>query len=133
MTMHQWLSAVLSKSLFALLISLLLTACSTEENYNGSTLSGGVGGATTQGVALSWVAPVEREDGTPISMAEIGGYRVYYGTSQGKYTKNVDIADRTTMQATLSNLTTGTYYIVMTTYDVDGRESVFSQVVTKSI
>ena len=76
---------------------------------------------------------MEREDGTPITMAEIAGYRVYYGTSKGNYTNNVDIADRTTMQATLSNLTTGTYYIVMTTYDMDGRESVFSPVVTKSI
>ena len=88
---------------------------------------------SAQNINISWVPPVEREDGTPITMAEIAGYRVYYGTSQGKYTNNVDIADRTTMQATLSNLTTGTYYIVMTTYDMDGRESVFSKVVTKSI
>ena len=88
---------------------------------------------SAQYINLSWVPPVEREDGTPITMAEIAGYRIYYGTVQGNYTNNVDIADSSTMQATLSNLTTGTYYIVMTTYDVDGRESVFSQVVTKSI
>jgi len=88
---------------------------------------------SAQNINMSWVAPVEREDGTPITMAEIAGYRIYYGTVQGNYTNNVDIADSSTMQATLSNLTTGTYYIVMTTYDVDGRESVFSQVVTKSI
>ena len=88
---------------------------------------------STQNINLSWIPPVEREDGTPIKMAEIAGYRVYYGSSKGNYTNNVDIADRTTMQATLSNLTTGTYYIVMTTYDMDGRESVFSPVVTKSI
>jgi len=86
-----------------------------------------------QDVKLSWAAPVEREDGTPISMADIAGYRVYYGTAQGSYPNRVDIADRNTMQVTLSDLATGTYYFVVTTYDMDGRESAFSQVVTKSI
>jgi VCBS repeat-containing protein len=84
-------------------------------------------------ISLSWVAPVEREDGTPISMSEIAGYRVYYGTSQGNYTKQVEIAGSSTMQATLSNLASGTYYIVVTTYDVDGRESAHSQMVTRTI
>ena len=41
--------------------------------------------------------------------------------------------DRDTMQTTLSDLETGTYYIVVTTYDMDGRESTFSQEVTASI
>jgi hypothetical protein len=86
-----------------------------------------------QDINLSWVAPVEREDGTPIAMAEIAGYRVYYGTSQGSYPNQVDISNGSTMQVTLGNLVSGTYYIVVTTYDMDGRESAFSQVVTKSI
>ena len=133
MMIPQWLSPLLSKNLFALFISLLLTACSTTENFDGSTTGAGVGGATTQGFALSWVAPVEREDGTPISMAEIAGYRVYYGTTQGQYTNEIDITDGNTMQAALNNLVSGTYYIVVTTYDMDGRESAYSQVVTTSI
>ena len=54
----------------ALFISLLLTACSTEENYTGGAGGGAPQGAS-QNVTLAWVAPVEREDGTPISMAEI--------------------------------------------------------------
>jgi hypothetical protein len=89
--------------------------------------------ASGQDINLSWVAPVEREDGTPISMSEIAGYRVYYGASQGNYTNEVEIADSNTMQVTLSNLTTGTYYIAVTTIDTDGRESGFSQAVSKSI
>ena len=89
--------------------------------------------APVQDINLSWNAPVEREDGTPISMAEIAGYRVYYGTSQGNYTNEVNINNSSTMQVTLSNLSSGTYYIVMTTFDVDGRESAYSQVVIKNI
>jgi len=138
MTISQLLSQVLSKSFFTLLITLLLSACNTGEAYNGNTGAGvGVTQETTpqedtQVVALSWTAPVEREDGTPISMSEIAGYRVYYGTSEGNYPNKLDIADSYNMQATLSNLVSGTYYIVVTVYDMDGRESAYSQVVTAS-
>ena len=139
MTLSKLLSQVLSKSFFTLLITLLLSACNTGEAYNGNTGAGvGVTQETTpqedtQVVALSWTAPVEREDGTPISMSEIAGYRVYYGTTEGNYPNELDIADSYNMQAMLSNLASGTYYIVVTSYDMDGRESAFSEVVTKSV
>lgn len=134
MTIPQVLFPVFSKSIIALFISLLLTACSTEENI-GSSGAGLVQGATgsAQNVILSWVAPVEREDGAPISMAEIAGYRVYYGTAQDDYTNEVEITDSSTMQATLSGLAPGIYYIVVTTYDMDGTESGHSQVITASV
>ena len=84
-------------------------------------------------LTLSWVAPIEREDGMPISMAEIAGYRVYYGTAIGNYTNQVEVADRSNMQVTLRNLDPGTYYFVVTAYDTDGRESGFSSVVSRSL
>jgi hypothetical protein len=84
-------------------------------------------------LSLSWIAPSEREDGTPISMAEIAGYRVYYGAVQGSYTHQVDIADSATMQVTLSDLATGTYYFAVTAIDTDGRESDLSRQVVQSI
>jgi hypothetical protein len=130
MTIPQLFSSVISKNLFALLTMMLLSACSGggADSVGGSLVQG-----NSEDVALAWVAPVQREDGTPLSMAEIAGYRVYYGTAQGSYPNQVDIADRDTMQSTLSDLETGTYYIVVTTYDMDGRESTFSQEVTASI
>ena len=88
---------------------------------------------SSQDISLSWIAPAEREDGDPISMAEIAGYRVYYGTVPGNYTNDVIITDSNTMQVTLTGLAPGTYYIVVTTYDTDGRESGYSQVITRSI
>ena len=88
---------------------------------------------STEAINISWIAPVEREDGTAISMAEIAGYRVYYGTTQGSYPNKVDVPGGNTMQVTLSGLVAGTYYIVVTTMDRDGRESAFSQVATRSI
>jgi hypothetical protein len=82
---------------------------------------------------LSWVAPVEREDGTPISMSEIAGYRVYYGTTAGDYPNMLEITGSGTMNTTISGLISDTYYIVVTTYDVDGRESVHSSMISASI
>jgi len=84
-------------------------------------------------ITLSWIAPVEREDGTPISMAEIAGYRVYYGTTPGNHTNQVDVSGSSTMQVTLVNLSPGTYHIVVTTVDTDGRESAQSPPVSRSL
>jgi len=139
MVIHHMFNSVTSKALLGLVFSVLLTACSTEENYTGSldggsgAIGGGVVQGTTHNVTLSWVAPVEREDGTPISMAEIAGYRIYYGDTEGDYSNEVDVSDGDTMQVTLRDLPAGTYYIVLTTLDMDGRESIHSESIIASV
>jgi len=87
---------------------------------------------TTQSrsVNLSWIPPVARADGTPLSLADISGYRIYYGTSTGNYTSHVDLLDGTAQQVSLTNLPPGTYYMVMTTYDMTGLESGYSAELT---
>jgi hypothetical protein len=84
-------------------------------------------------VTLSWAAPTKRADGTPLSLADIDGYRIHYGKTAGNYTSQVNVADGTAQKVNLTNLPTGTYYLVMTTYDVTGRESGNSSMVTKSV
>jgi hypothetical protein len=110
---------------------------SVSSSSGGSTTSASGGGQTSTSasgsVVLSWAAPVTRADGTPLSLADIDGYRIYYGSSAGNYTHSVSIADATTQRLILNNLASGTYYIVMTTYDVDGRESGYSAVVRKTV
>jgi len=95
----------------------------------GSSGSGAV--IATGSFSLSWTAPVSRQDGSPISLAEIEGYRVYYGGTPGTYPNIVDINDSTASATTVSNVPVGDYYIVMTTYDSAGRESIQSGVVNK--
>jgi len=90
------------------------------------------GTATTGRLSLSWRAPVARADGTPLSLADIDGYRIHYGKSSGNYTSHVTLADGTAQSVTLTDLPVGTYYMVMTTYDVDGRESGYSSQVSKT-
>ena len=84
-------------------------------------------------LTLQWTAPVSRSDGTPLSLSDIGGYRIYYGTSAGNYPNRIDVADGTAQAVTITDLPVGTYNLVMTTYDGDGLESAYSSMVTKSV
>ena len=86
---------------------------------------------TVGSFGLSWTAPVARADGTPLSLADIGGYRIYYGTSSGNYPNTIDVSDGSAQSATVNNLPLGTYRAVMTTYDSNGLESARSAEVVK--
>ena len=64
-------------------------------------------------------------------MAEIDGYRVYFGTAPGDYPNSVDITDGAATGTTINNIPVGNYNVVMTTYDTTGRESAQSGAITK--
>ena len=85
--------------------------------------------------SISWIAPVEREDNTSFTENEISEFKVYYGTVSGDYQNNVTVKRANIDTATPLNLTitlpTGfTYYFVVTTVDLDGRESTYSKEVS---
>lgn len=92
-----------------------------------------VNGATTGQATLAWDAPVARTDGTALSMAEIGGYTIRYGTSQTNLSNTVTVADAYTTQHTISNLSAGTYYFAVVAYDTQGRQSTTSNIGSKTI
>jgi hypothetical protein len=78
---------------------------------------------TAQSVTLRWDANPE---------PDVAGYRVYYGTSSGKYSQSNDVGNVT--GTTISNLTAGqTYYFVVTDYDTSGLESLPSNEVAYSV
>jgi hypothetical protein len=88
--------------------------------------------AQTGTLSLQWTAPVTRTDGTPLSLADIDGYRILYGDSAGNYPNRLEVPDGTAQSATITDIPVGTYYIVMTTYDVGGLESAYSSMVAKT-
>lgn len=109
-------------------MTLQMSAC----NSNGPVeTTGDSDTAETTGadINLSWVAPAEREDNEPISLSEIAGYKVYYGTIQNDYPNSVNINDGSAEGYTFKGFSTGTYYFVLTTYDTEGRESQYSPAV----
>lgn len=127
MTVKQPNESSFTKILISLFMAAQLVAC------------GGGGGANNSSevvpsrVTIAWTAPVTRADGSPLSLAEIGGYRVYYGTTEGDYPNSIDVSDGSAVEVTLNDLPLGSYYIVVTTYDVAGRESEFSAVLITTI
>lgn len=80
-------------------------------------------------INLSWVAPSAREDNEPISLSDIAGYKIYYGTIPGDYPSRIDIDDGKAEGYTFKGFSTGTYYFVLTTLDTEGRESQHSPAV----
>lgn len=82
---------------------------------------------------VSWDAPVARENGDALSMQQINGYKVYYGSQQGNYPNSVTINDAYTTEVTIGNLASGTYYFVVTVVDTQGNESEYSNVGSKVI
>jgi len=89
--------------------------------------------STTADITINWTAPIKREDNTPIVLSEITGFKIYYGTTQGKYNNSVTINDGSETQYLFKDLLSGTYYFALTTLDTDGRESAYSTEVLKSI
>ena len=81
---------------------------------------------------LSWTAPVARSDGSPLLPSEIGGFRIYFGKKPGTYPTKINVVDGTAQSVTVTNVAPGTYYLVMTTYDLKGRESSYSRVISKT-
>ncbi len=127
------------KSLLIVIVTLQLSAClsgNTPAEEGAVIISGSndrASSITARSVSLSWVAPSAREDGTGLSLSEIAGYRIYYGTEPGNYPNRIDVNDSSADQAEIPDLEPASYYVVVTTIDVDGRESSYSQEVVISI
>ena len=87
----------------------------------------------TGNLSVSWTAPVARADGEPLSLADISGYHIYFGGSSGNYTDFAEVNDGAATSWTVTDVPVGTSYVVMTTFDSEGRESVYSQEVSKPV
>lgn len=102
-----------------------------------SATSNGVSGSaaltvtapSTASISLAWDPATTYSDGSPIT--DLAGYRVYYGTVPGTYSSSVDVGNMTNY--TISNLTSGTYYLAVTVRNLSGTESAYSNQVSKSI
>lgn len=109
------------------------TSSSTNSGSQSSTGGNTATGSATGTLSLQWTAPVSRTDGTPLSLSEIAGYRVHYGSSPGSYSNHIDITNGSLQSAKLTGVPVGTYYVAMSTYDASGLESAYSPHVIKKV
>ncbi len=92
--------------------------------------------ATTVPLMLLWDAPTLYEDGTSLPEGDITGFRVYVGTSSNSYSAGSSYlvsAETTSVIVRNFNLTPGTYYFVVTTLVVSGKESGYSNEVSADV
>jgi hypothetical protein len=117
------------KYLFALALIISQAACSGGGTGDADAVAGAGAGAgieTLNIMGLSWTAPSAREDGSSLSLSEIASYHIYYGSEPGDYQNQIDIDDPTAKSAQVEALPSGTYYVVLTAIDMDGRESLYT-------
>lgn len=106
-----------------------------ETSTSGDTTDSGSAGTVIPADAalLSWTAPLTRENGDSLSMGEIAGYEVVYGTSADTMDQALAIGDASVDELLVDQLSEGTWYFAMRTLDTDGNRSQLSEVVYKQI
>jgi hypothetical protein len=86
-------------------------------------------------VTLSWVAPTTRQNGAPLLPSELAGYEIYYFQEDSAVEDGqiLIINDANATEATIDELTPGTYFFAIATIDSDGLESDISDYVEAQI
>jgi hypothetical protein len=100
--------------------------CSGEHGNAMAMISVAVLGVVT----LSWQAPTENVDGSPLN--DLAGYRIHYGFRSRDYDTTVSMPDPAATQRSLE-LASGVYYIAMTAMDKQGNESAYSNEVIRAV
>jgi hypothetical protein len=80
---------------------------------------------------LSWVAPTENTDNSPLT--NLSGYRLTYGRSATQLDQSVDINNAGLTTYTVNGLGTGTWYFALYAKASTGAESDMSNVANKTI
>ena len=80
---------------------------------------------------LTWTPPALNEDGS--ALADLSAFKVYWGTTPGTYSQSTKISSATARTYTVSGLTKGTWYFVVTALNSKGIESPYSNVWTKTV
>lgn len=85
----------------------------------------------TGSATLSWSAPTQRTDGTPLT--DLAGYKIHFGTTSGSYPNQVVINNAGITTYVVENLSPGTYYFSISSFDATGAESRYSNPASTTI
>ncbi len=88
-------------------------------------------GLPANSAKLAWDPPTTNTDGTPLT--DLKGYKVYFGTAPGNYSRSMDISDPAATSFQVDNLPAGTWYFALKAVDTSGNESSFSNEASKTI
>lgn len=80
---------------------------------------------------MTWAAPQTKADGS--ASTDLVGFRIYYGIARGNYSQSVLVSSPSTLTYSIPNLSTGTYYMVVTALDASNNESPPSAEISKIV
>ena len=80
---------------------------------------------------VSWVAPTQNTDGTPLT--NLAGFRVYYSTSNSSFSTSTLVNDTTSRTTTINALPAGTWYFMVRVLNSSQVESANSNVASKAV
>jgi hypothetical protein len=63
-------------------------------------------------ITVFWTSPTTRSDGSPLTAADLSGYKIVYGTTSGVYTDTLFVSGGSSVTGLLSGLATCTTYFV---------------------
>lgn len=81
-------------------------------------------------IRIAWITPSIRANGDPLSLSEIGGYKLYVTTNPFWIPPDPIDIPSTETNYTINNLSPGTYYFYFTTYDTNNDESDYASLST---
>jgi hypothetical protein len=90
-----------------------------------------VDGNSQSNVTLSWQAPTQNADGTPL--VDLKGYKVHYGAASKTYSDTIQVANAGITTYVVQNLEAGKYYFAVTAYNSAGQESSLSPEVSTQV
>jgi len=82
-------------------------------------------------IRLSWTAPTQNNNGTPLT--DLAGYRIYWGLASGSYTDSVTIRNPGITTYVVENLAPGTYEFATKSFNTAGIESLMSEPATGTV
>jgi hypothetical protein len=85
---------------------------------------------STGSATLSWQAPTENVDGTPIE--GLAGYRIHFGPSATELNQLIEVSGADSTTYVIDGLTSGTYYFAVSAYNSFGIEGALSNIASKS-
>lgn len=123
----------------ALVFGIALTGCGGgSSDGSGSQVSGGSQNSGSQqsverAAALSWNAPLQRQNNESLKMADLAGYLISYGKDPENLDQTVRVDNADTMEYTVKDLADGTWYFSVQAEDNNGLMSPPSDLVSKII
>jgi len=111
--------------------NIVISVSDGTNNASLSAFSVTVSQTALGAVTLSWSAPTQNADGTPLT--DLAGYKIYYGRNSGSYDQHVRIDNPSISTYVVEQLSPATYYFAATSFNHSGVESSYSGEIIRTV